>query len=215
MNLTREGCAFSGWKPKPDRMPANDTTVVAQWTANNYTVTFNPAGGNVSVTTMSVVYDQEYGTLPVATRTGHTFLGWFTGEEDSAHKVTEKTVCNTAFDHTLYAHWAANNYTVTFDYGNGTNTSTELKYNETIIYPEGATRDGYRLVGWFTDSACTVPFTGKTATEDIILYAKFEKIQVSSSDSGSRIHSEGDNSEGDGSFSLLTAPLFVLVALLF
>ena len=34
MNLTREECAFSGWKPKPKRMPANDTTVAAQWIEN-------------------------------------------------------------------------------------------------------------------------------------------------------------------------------------
>ena len=32
MNLTRKGYNFTGWKPKSDRMPANDTTVVAQWT---------------------------------------------------------------------------------------------------------------------------------------------------------------------------------------
>ena len=32
MNLTREGFVFNGWKPKPERMPAKDITVVAQWT---------------------------------------------------------------------------------------------------------------------------------------------------------------------------------------
>ena len=31
MNLTREGYAFNGWNHRPERMPANDTTVVAQW----------------------------------------------------------------------------------------------------------------------------------------------------------------------------------------
>ena len=30
-NLTREGYTFIGWEPKPERMPANDITVVVQW----------------------------------------------------------------------------------------------------------------------------------------------------------------------------------------
>ena len=32
MNLTREGYVFNGWEPKPERIPAEDTIVVAQWT---------------------------------------------------------------------------------------------------------------------------------------------------------------------------------------
>ena len=30
----KRGYTFNEWKPKPERMPANDTTVVAQWTVN-------------------------------------------------------------------------------------------------------------------------------------------------------------------------------------
>ena len=57
-------------------MPANNITYYAQWTANNYTVTFNPNGGAVSTTSKTVTYDSTYGTLPTPTRTGYTFLGW-------------------------------------------------------------------------------------------------------------------------------------------
>ena len=32
MNPFREGHKFDGWEPKPEKMPANDTTVVTQWT---------------------------------------------------------------------------------------------------------------------------------------------------------------------------------------
>ena len=48
-----------------------------------YTVTFDPAGGDVSVTAITVTYSQEYGPLPIPTRAGYAFLGWFTGEGDS------------------------------------------------------------------------------------------------------------------------------------
>ena len=48
----------------------------------------------------------------------------------------------------VVAQWTINNYTITFDYGNGTNTTTELIYNETIIYPTDMTREGYTFNGW-------------------------------------------------------------------
>ena len=48
----------------------------AQWTPNQYTVTFNPNGGSVSPTTATVTYDSTYGSLPTPTRTGYNFAGW-------------------------------------------------------------------------------------------------------------------------------------------
>ena len=56
---------------------------------NTYTVTFKPNGWNpVSPSTKSVTYGSTYGTLPTPTRTGWTFVGWFTeanGEIGRAH----------------------------------------------------------------------------------------------------------------------------------
>ena len=148
-NLTREGYTFNGWEPKPERMPADDTIVVAQWTANNYTVTLNVNSGDVLPTSEFIVtYDQPYNCLPNAPRTGYTFIGWFTSASGGI-EVTNKTTANiTADNHTLYAHWTINNYTITFDFGNGTNTSTEFAYNETINYPVNLTREGYTFNGW-------------------------------------------------------------------
>ena len=68
--------------------------------------------------------------------------------ETGGDKVTNTTNMTRVFNFTLYAHWTVNNYTITFDYGNGTNTSTEFKYNETIIYPENLTREGYTFSEW-------------------------------------------------------------------
>ena len=44
-----------------------------------YTVTFNANGGSVSTANKSVTYGSTYGNLPTPTRTGYTFIGWFTG----------------------------------------------------------------------------------------------------------------------------------------
>ncbi len=98
--------------------PAYNTVAVACWTANTYTVTFNPNGGSVSPTTKTVTYDSTYGSLPTPTRTGYTFAGWWTATSNGTQITSSTKVAITAAQ-TLYAHWTANTYTVTFDPNNG------------------------------------------------------------------------------------------------
>ena len=55
----------------------------ARWEAQKEQVTFNGNGGTISgSSTKEVAYGTAYGTLPTATRTGHTFLGWYTASEN-------------------------------------------------------------------------------------------------------------------------------------
>ena len=85
----------------------------AKFTANTYTVKFDPQGGTVSTTSKNVVYDSKYGELPVPTKNGYVFTGWYDttiradgyGYEDAAY--TADTIVRTAQAHTLYAGWAA------------------------------------------------------------------------------------------------------------
>jgi uncharacterized repeat protein (TIGR02543 family) len=49
--------------------------------------------------------------LPTPTKTGYTFLGWYTSE-DYETKVEDNTIVKTANDHTLYANWIAIKYTI-------------------------------------------------------------------------------------------------------
>ena len=52
---TRTGYTFAGWSPAlPATMPADDLTVVAQWTPNRYVVHFEANGGTGSMD------DQEF-----------------------------------------------------------------------------------------------------------------------------------------------------------
>ena len=40
-------------------MPQQDITLYAHWTANKYTITFNPGQGNASTASKEVTYDQN------------------------------------------------------------------------------------------------------------------------------------------------------------
>ncbi|MBO5223698.1 MAG: InlB B-repeat-containing protein [Clostridia bacterium] len=89
----------------------------AQWAANTYTVTFDSNGGN-TISPKPVTFASTYGTLPTPTRTGYTFNGWYTAQTGGS-KVSSTTKVTTASNHTLYAQWTANAYTVSGTSANG------------------------------------------------------------------------------------------------
>ncbi|MBQ7580190.1 MAG: InlB B-repeat-containing protein [Clostridia bacterium] len=68
-----------------------------------YTVTFDPNGGVVSVKTMSAKCLSPIGELPAPNRDGYVFLGWYT-KKDSGVKIDgDYLLCENM---TLYAHWS-------------------------------------------------------------------------------------------------------------
>ena len=73
---TKTGYTFMGWEPEiPATMPAEDMTITAKWSINQYTVTFDTDGGSEIAP-----ITQDYGTAITApadpTRGGYTFIGW-------------------------------------------------------------------------------------------------------------------------------------------
>lgn len=80
-----------------------DVALEARWTPNKYTLSFDPNGGTVNPTSKTVSYGSHYGDLPTPTKSGNTFLGWFT-EKDGGTRVSSTTTMG-ASNVTLYAHW--------------------------------------------------------------------------------------------------------------
>ncbi len=137
---TREGYTFAGWdKAIPATMPAENMTITAQWTVNQYTITFDTAGGSAiaSIT-------QDYGTpitAPAAPiRTGYTFAGW-----SPALPATMP-----AENMTVTAQWTVNQYTITYDLDRGTADDNPTGYTvETETFTlKNPTRPGYIFSGW-------------------------------------------------------------------
>ncbi|CAM4181603.1 InlB B-repeat-containing protein [Erysipelothrix inopinata] len=144
----------------------------------SYTVTFDSKGGS-SIDPQTVLENTAASQPTQPTRDGYTFKGWYTDETytteyNFATLVTE--------DMTLYAKWEKISvyYTVSFDSkgGNSIDPQTVLE-NTSASQPTQPTRDGYTFKGWYTDETYTTEYNFATlVTEDMTLYAKWEKISV-------------------------------------
>lgn len=139
----------------------SDVTYYAHWTAakRSYTATFNGNGGSTpSPSSITKEYNTALGTLPTCTRTGYTFLGWYTASSGGT-KISTTTVVTK--DITYYAQWSINSYTWTFDANGGTGDTTKtLNYNATLSTLPTASRastaaNNYTFAGWFDTDAST------------------------------------------------------------
>ena len=162
---TRRGYTFGGWYTTSAlatqvtsgtkvTKTANHT-LYAKWTANTYTVTLDANGGTVTPATLSVVYDGKYGdrynnSLPSAKRDGYTFTGWYTAKIGGL-KVEPSHLISKAYDHTIYACWTPNIYTVTLNGGGGTGTDLiSYTYGKGAVLPTDWTKQCAKFEGWYT-----------------------------------------------------------------
>lgn len=130
----------------------------------------------VNTTGVIVTYkdgDSEYakqvlpsGTLatrpdaPAATP-GYTFGGWNKADGTAWDYASDKVTDNI----TLYAKWAANTYTITFDTVGGSEIAPITQdYGTVITAPEAPTREGYTFIGWDKEIPTTMPTENMTVT---------------------------------------------------
>ena len=115
-------------------------------------------------TTQSKAYEGTYGSMPTPTRTGYTFAGWYTSPSGGT-QVTSSTPVTAVGNHTLYAHWTANNYTLTVNPSSGSfngstsNTTYSQAFDRQKVLPL-PTRAGYTFTGWSKNGAGTITKLG-------------------------------------------------------
>ena len=216
--VTREGYTFDGWHTKDSAKILEDSvvditeniTLQAWWEPNSYKVTFHANNGKFTDGTTDQAKDQtfdDFYRLPEdPTRTGYTFLGWYTGESDGDPVVANNAVI-TAKNHDLYAHWMPNTYTVAFNVngGSGSADTVTVTYGDTYRELPEVSRTGYRFDGWYTASTGGSKITASdtvSVAADITLHAHWTALQYKVS---------FDSNKGNGSSTPTTASAMEVV----
>ena len=158
-----------------------NVTYYAQWTATlrSYTATFNGNGGGTpSPSTITKTYGSELGTLPTCSRTGYTFLGWYTASSGGTKISSTTKITGTV---TYYAQWSINSYTVTWNPNGGSvsPTSTTKTHGSTLGTLPTPTRAAdaqytYTFKGWFTAATGGTQISASTTvTGNVTYYAQW------------------------------------------
>ena len=152
---TKVGYTFAGWdKEIPATMPAENVTITASWTINNYTITFDVDGGS-EVAPITQAYATAVTAPEAPTKEGYTFAGW--DKEIPATMPAEDLV--------ITASWTINQYTITFntDGGSAIDAITQ-DYATAVTAPEAPTKTGYTFAGWDKVIPATMPAENVTIT---------------------------------------------------
>ena len=141
-----------------------------------FIVTFDAGDGTPSVGSMTTT-NQKLSSLPSASRSKHSFNGWYT-EKNGGTKVTTDTVFSA--NTTVYAHWTYTGgyyspvyYTLTFETNGGDKLSpVSGSYNALIDLSKYAPkRSGYAFTGWYSERSLTNKVSGVYLTKDMTVYA--------------------------------------------
>jgi hypothetical protein len=151
---TKTGYSFTGWSPVlPETIPVGDTTVTATWTINQYTITFDSAGGT-AVKPMIQDYDSAVTAPADPTRAGYSFAGW-------TPALPEKMP---AENRTVTATWSVNKYTITFVSDGSAVAPMTREYGSAVTAPAAPTKTGYSFAGWTPALPETMPAENRTVT---------------------------------------------------
>ncbi len=161
------GYTFTGWSGASTVTSASvqiamneDRTLTANFQSNSnpstaFTITFDPADGTVSPTSAKTGTNGRLDTLPIPTRSGYTFDGWFATSSGDV-QVTKNTQFTA--DATIYAQWtkiSATIFTITFNANGGAVTPSygTTGTDSTLASLPTPKSDGYQFDGWFTTAA--------------------------------------------------------------
>ena len=159
-------------------LTADEHLVTFVYEPVTYYAYFNANGGNVAIESKELTYDTEYGELPVATRDGYSFLGWFS-DPVVGEQIFSETMVTINYVETLYAHWSdVEVYTFNFDSGLGTACESITAAYGTAIEMPVPYLYGQSFVGWFYEdgtpaSYATMPDVGDDG-DTVTLYAMYE-----------------------------------------
>ena len=197
--LAKTGYTFAGWYDAPSggtlytatqvggtyAMPAANLTLYAQWTINNYTLTYTAAVGgsltsnavpNLNTVVQTVAYGSSGLAVLAVASNGYTFSAWSDGASNPRTDTAGVGGTN------VTAKFTTNSYTLSYD-GNtstgGSTASSSVQYTTlATAAANGFTKTGYNFDHWNTaaDNSGTTYNPSDTFTmpaANVTLYAQW------------------------------------------
>lgn len=177
--FTRDGYTFTGWKRADNQQAYGDgqwvtnlttqpngiVTMVAQWSANEAHIRYNPnpPAGKTTGGQGTPNWDGHTGDTPTIgqngwTIDGYTFAGWATSPDGSGARYAPGARWTANGTLTLYAQWTPGQASLTYDGNGATGGKTDPQTGKTDekinVRDNGFTRDGYMFVTWNTQADC-------------------------------------------------------------
>jgi uncharacterized repeat protein (TIGR02543 family) len=192
----RAGYTFTNWSDGARTyfagdtytVASNDVTLTAQWSAINYSITYDLNGfAGVAPTEGTKNIGNIFAVKAAPIRTGYTFSGWLSGgvtyQAGDSYTVSSSDV-------TFLAQWQILSYSLSYDGNTNTSgsapTGATQNYDSTIAVSDQGTllKSEYSFIGWNTkaDGSGTGYLIGGsyTFTENTTLYAQWSNIPTKS-----------------------------------
>lgn len=177
--FVRDGYTFTGWKRADNQQAYGDgqwvtnlttqpngiVTMVAQWSANEAHIRYNPnpPAGKTTGGQDTPNWDGHTGDTPTIgqngwTIDGYTFAVWATSPDGSGARYAPGARWTANGTLTLYAQWTPGQASLTYDGNGATGGKTDPQTGKTDekinVRDNGFTRDGYTFVTWNTQADC-------------------------------------------------------------
>lgn len=160
---TKTGYTFDKWYKDAEltipfnfgveTMPAENITIYAGYTANNYTITFVTNTTETTIDPITYNFGAEIANFAPLTKEGNNFGGWFLNEECTIPFEAETMP---AEDITVYAKWTLNRISVYFNTkGGSTIDEIFVDYGNYVNIPAAPTKTGSVFDGWYYDYNCS------------------------------------------------------------
>ncbi|MEG1499723.1 MAG: leucine-rich repeat protein, partial [Clostridia bacterium] len=120
------------------------------WQKHSQTIVFNTNGGNAIANMQKGFADPV--TLPLPTKAGNTFDGWFSQSDFSGSKVEWSQmpwIGGQGATITIHAKWIVESYTLDFDENGGSIVANITAPYGTALSLPAPVRTGYTFAGWF------------------------------------------------------------------
>lgn len=193
-DITRKGYTLSNWNTKRNGTGTSYTPgstvqgiyqekqdersitrkLYAQWSPNQYTITFNSNDSDAKTATQTYTWDDEFTLSGNPFNNGKALVSWNTKADGTGVSYTPGDDIHSPVDEngnpvtTLYAQWLPASVTVTYDANGGTFEPAETTTNTVVYGWDGISttnptlvsdlskgsrylvpqRDGYRFMGW-------------------------------------------------------------------